>query len=48
MLEVIRDAAPVDPDTAALWNLIQSDFYDNQRVIVETLQPSRRCDRAST
>ena len=38
LLEVIRDAAPVEPDTAALWNLIQSDFYANQRVIVETLQ----------
>ena len=37
LLEVIRDAAPVEPDTAALWNLIQSDFYANQRVIVETL-----------
>jgi AcrR family transcriptional regulator len=37
LLEVIRDAAPVEPDTAALWQLIQSDFYANQRVIVETL-----------
>ena len=37
VLEVIRDAAPVDPDTAALWRLIQTDFYANQRVIVETL-----------
>jgi AcrR family transcriptional regulator len=37
MLEVIRDAAPVDPDSAALWSLIQSDFYDNQRSIVEVL-----------
>ena len=37
LLEVIRDAAPVEPDTAALWNLIQSDFYANQRAIVETL-----------
>src|SRR5580765_5328688 len=37
LLEVIRDAAPAEPDTAALWNLIQSDFYANQRAIVETL-----------
>jgi len=37
LLEVIRDAAPADPDTGALWKLIQSDFYDNQRAIVETL-----------
>jgi AcrR family transcriptional regulator len=38
ILKVLRSAAPVDPDAAALWRLIQSDFYDNQRVIVESLQ----------
>jgi AcrR family transcriptional regulator len=37
LLEVIRDAAPVEPDTGALWNLIQTDFYANQRAIVESL-----------
>ncbi len=37
VLEVIRNAASMDPDTAALWRLIQSDFYDNQRAIVEAL-----------
>jgi AcrR family transcriptional regulator len=37
LLEVIRDAASVDSDTAALWSLIQTDFYDNQRSIVESL-----------
>jgi AcrR family transcriptional regulator len=37
LLEVIRDAAPVEPDTGALWNLIQSDFYANQHAIVESL-----------
>jgi AcrR family transcriptional regulator len=37
LLRVIRDAAPVDADAGALWNLIQDDFYDNQRVIVESL-----------
>src|SRR5712691_13108129 len=37
VLEVIRNAAPVDPDIAALWNLIQSDFYDNQRTVVESV-----------
>ena len=26
---------PPDPDIEALWNRIQSDFYDNQRAIVE-------------
>jgi AcrR family transcriptional regulator len=37
LLRAIRSAAAVDDDSAALWALIQSDFYDNQRVIVETL-----------
>jgi AcrR family transcriptional regulator len=37
MLKVIRDAAAVDDDLAALWELIQSDFWANQRVIVESL-----------
>src|SRR6266508_950406 len=31
VLGVIRDAAPVDPDIAALWGRIQAEFYDNQR-----------------
>ena len=47
--EVIRDAAPVDADIAALWSRIQTDFYDNQRAIVET--PARQAGaarRAST
>ena len=38
VLKILRSAAPVDPDAAALWRLIQTDFYDNQRVIVESLQ----------
>ena len=37
VLKVIRSAAPIDPDADALWRLIQSDFYANQRVIVEAL-----------
>lgn len=37
VLKVIRSAAPVDPDTSALWQLIQTDFYANQRVIVESV-----------
>ena len=37
MLRVIRDAAPRDPETRDLWELIQSDFYVNQRTIVEVL-----------
>jgi AcrR family transcriptional regulator len=37
VLKVLRSAAPVDPDAAALWRLIQTDFHDNQRAIVERL-----------
>jgi AcrR family transcriptional regulator len=37
LLAVIRDAAPLDPDAASLWDRIQSDFYANQGAIVETL-----------
>ena len=38
VLKILRSAAPVDPDAEALWRLIQTDFYDNQRVIVESLE----------
>jgi AcrR family transcriptional regulator len=38
MLGVIRTAASVDPDSAALWRLIQSDFYENQRALVESVR----------
>ena len=37
VLRVIRSAAASDADSAALWALIQSDFYDNQRTIVASL-----------
>jgi AcrR family transcriptional regulator len=37
VLEVIRSAAPVDTDIAALWGRIQSDFHENQGAIVELL-----------
>ncbi|HUR79056.1 MAG TPA: helix-turn-helix domain-containing protein [Acidimicrobiales bacterium] len=37
LLRVIRDASAVDDDGAALWSLINTDFYDNQRVIVSAL-----------
>jgi AcrR family transcriptional regulator len=37
LLGVIRSAAPVDVDIAALWARIQAEFYENQRVIVESL-----------
>ena len=37
VLEVIRGAAPTDPDIAALWSRIQQDFLGNQRVIAQSL-----------
>jgi AcrR family transcriptional regulator len=53
VLKVIRSAAPVDADSRALWELIQSDFHDNQRRIVESLhakgvlRPGLDVDRAT-
>jgi AcrR family transcriptional regulator len=37
LMGVIRSAAPADPDIAALWRRIQTDFYEVQRPIVEAL-----------
>jgi AcrR family transcriptional regulator len=37
LLEVVRSAAPTDPEIEALWNRIQAEFYDNQRSVIETL-----------
>jgi AcrR family transcriptional regulator len=37
MLAVIRSASATDTDAAELWARIQSDFYDNQKAIVEAL-----------
>jgi hypothetical protein len=41
VLKALRSAAPVDPDAAVLWELIGSDVYDNQRVIVVSLHAER-------
>ena len=41
VLKILRSAAPVDPDAAALWRLIQTDFYDNQGAIVARLDTKR-------
>jgi hypothetical protein len=41
VLEVIRNAATVDADIATLWSLIQSDFYENQKVIVKALHKKK-------
>ena len=53
LMEVIRSAAPTDPDIAALWTRIQSDFYDIQRPVVaalaekNALRPGLDVDRAT-
>jgi len=53
ILRVIRSAAAVEPDADALWQLIQSDFYANQRVLVAAvhdrggLRPDLDVDRAT-
>jgi AcrR family transcriptional regulator len=41
MLEVIRSAAPGDPDIGALWSRIQAEFHDNQRAIVQSIADKR-------
>lgn len=37
LFAVIRSAATADPDIAALWGRIESEFYENQRAIVTAL-----------
>ena len=41
LLEVIRSAAPTDPDIAALWNRINTDYHANQGAIVESIDDKR-------
>jgi AcrR family transcriptional regulator len=53
VLGVVRSAAPLDPDIAALWDRIQTEYRANQRVIVESLdaknalRPELDVDRAA-
>jgi AcrR family transcriptional regulator len=41
VLEMIRAAAPIEPDIAALWERIQTEFHANQRVIAQSLADKR-------
>ena len=41
VLEIIRGAAPIDPDIAALWSRIGTEFHANQRVIAQSLTDKR-------
>jgi AcrR family transcriptional regulator len=45
LLEVIRSAAPIDPDIEALWTRIQTEFHANQGVIVQSLHEKRALKR---
>ena len=39
LLQVVRDAAPLEPEIAALWQRIQTEYHENQRAVVESLGP---------
>jgi AcrR family transcriptional regulator len=41
LIDVIRSAAPSDPDIDALWQRINTDFHAIQRAIVESLDEKR-------
>jgi AcrR family transcriptional regulator len=45
LLEVIHAAAPLDPEIAALWRRVQSDYHANQRAIVESLDQKGALNR---
>jgi AcrR family transcriptional regulator len=44
-MRVIQAAAVSDPDVAALWGRIQTDFHANQRAIVESMAAKRALRR---
>jgi AcrR family transcriptional regulator len=35
IFEIIRHAAPADPEIGAMWDEFMRDFYDNQRQVIE-------------
>ena len=45
VLRVIRQAALADPEAAALWERIQTEFHANQRAVVEGLAQKRALRR---
>ena len=46
ILEVISTAAPTDPEIAALWSRIQTDYHANQKAIVASLREKNALDPA--
>jgi AcrR family transcriptional regulator len=45
LLDVIREAAPGEPEIAQLWTRIQDEFYENQRAVVEDLRRRKALQR---
>ena len=41
LLEVVRRAAPADPEVHELWTRIQTEFYENQRSVIEVLDEKK-------
>jgi AcrR family transcriptional regulator len=39
LLQVVRDAAPLEPEIAGLWDRIQTEYHANQRAVVDSLGP---------
>ena len=39
LLQVVRDAAPLEPEIAGLWDRIQAEYYANQLAVVRSLAP---------
>lgn len=39
LLQVVRDAAPLEPEIAGLWERIQAEYHSNQRAVVASLGP---------
>src|SRR3954452_6315255 len=44
VIEVIRTAAPTDPDIQALWERIQTEYHANQRGVVDSLGKATKLD----
>jgi hypothetical protein len=46
LMEVMRTAAPTEPDIEVLWSRLQSELYEIQRPIVESLPLRKGLDAA--
>lgn len=47
LLQVVRDAAPVEPAIAELWDRIQAEYHTNQLAVVRSLGPQALRHRLS-